>query len=120
MFNSPGRKVWWLPLDHLRDGLIECGDYPDWKSCRGYMKTSPYDRNIVRQLLKEIPAHGLDEPLVLRVMPGEVLMSDGHHRAFTLKLLGWTRFPYSWFREPSGGRIRLEPEPLPRHLLGGL
>lgn len=109
-----------LPVSLLDDGLIECGDYPDWASAFWTIKRHPDDRAVLDELLESIPEEGLLEPLTVGVwLPGlSLYLSDGHHRAVALHTLGHREFPYRWAYKRHGRRLAFAGrEPLPEHIL---
>lgn len=109
-----------LPLALLDDGMIECGDYPDWASAFWTIKRHPEDRAILDELLASIPEGGVLEPLTVGVwLPSlKLYLSDGHHRAVALAELGIKEFPYRWAYKRHGQRLAFAGrEPLPAHLL---
>lgn len=107
-----------LPVAALDDGIIGCGDYPDWACAFDYIKHSEYDRAILDELLESIPAEGLLEPLTLGVQGGDVWLSDGHHRAVVLDMLKIRKFPCRWLVYPATSRgRRFETRPLPARIL---
>lgn len=108
-----------LPVAALDDGIIDCGDYPDWAYAFHYIKTSEYDRAILDELLESIPDEGLLEPLTLRVQGTDVWLSDGHHRAVALDMLKIRKFPCRWlvYPAPAKGRLRFETRPLPEFVM---
>jgi ParB-like nuclease domain len=108
-----------LPVSLLDDGLIECGDYPDWASACWTIKRHPDDRAILDELLRSIPEEGVLEPLTVGVwLPQPSLyLSDGHHRAVALMELGLREFPYRWAYKRQGRRLAFAGrEPLPEHI----
>jgi hypothetical protein len=107
-----------LPVDLLDDGLIECGDYPDWPTARHEIKRFPDDRRILNELLASLPEEGLLEPLTLRVRrrSPHVLLSDGHHRAVALMELGIREFTYRWHWCGPYDGIKYRSTPLPQHI----
>lgn len=109
-----------LPVALLADGLIESGDYPDWRSTRRVITACREDREILADLLADIPVNGVLEPLTVGVWRPHVsfYLSDGHHRAIALKQLGITEFPYRWAYKTHGSHLAWAGrEPLPAHLL---
>lgn len=118
------RLKWWtgsLPVHLLTDGVIECGDYPDWQFARRAITTLAYDRDILDRLLADIPVNGIEEPLTIGVWRRDLTMylSDGHHRAIALKTLKIKTFPYRWSWKSHGEPIRFEREPMPDWILEG-
>lgn len=107
-----------LPVDLLDDGRIESGDYPDWSTACHVVKTQPYDREILAELLESIPEEGVLEPLTIAVRSKDLIayLSDGHHRAVALIELNIKTFPYRWFWAPATGRPRFEHGPLPAEI----
>lgn len=118
------RSKWWtgtLPVHLLDDGMIECGDYPDWSTAFYVIKHDPYDREILDHLLEDIPVNGIDEPLSIGVWrrDGIAFLSDGHHRAVALTMLGIKEFPYRWYWKRNGSRPVFELEPMPEWITEG-
>lgn len=112
-----------LPVSLLDDGLIECGDYPDWASACWTIKRHPNDRAILDELLESIPQEGVLEPLTVAVWTRDrkVYLSDGHHRAVALMELGLREFPYRWAYKRHGQPLAWAGrEPLPDHVLAEL
>lgn len=107
-----------LPVSLLDDGLVECGDYPDWASACWVIKRHPEDRRILDELLASIPEEGLLEPLTLRVRrrSQSVFLSDGHHRAVALMELGIKEFTYRWHWCGPYDGIKYRSTPLPQHI----
>lgn len=103
-----------LPVDLLDDGLIDCGDYPDWASACWVIKSHPEDRKILRELLASIPEEGVLEPLSVAIRSRDLhpYLTDGHHRAVALMELGIKEFPYQWIGGPTAS--------LPVHILENL
>lgn len=112
-----------VPVSSLDDGIIDCGDYPDWAYACHYIKdrTNAYDRRILDELLESIPGEGIIEPLTIRVRGLDVWLSDGHHRAVALAELGIKMFPCRLLggvdSRPYGGRLRFSTEPPPEWIL---
>jgi hypothetical protein len=109
-----------LPVDLLDDGLIECGDYPDWASACWTIEHHPQDRAILDELLRSIPEEGVLEPLTIGVWRPHTAfyLSDGHHRAVALMELGIKEFPYRWNYKRHGQPLgALRREPLSEHLM---
>jgi hypothetical protein len=111
-----------LPVAALDDGIIDCGDYPDWAYACHYIKQeSKYDRGILDELLGLIPVEGIIEPLTIKVRGQDVWLSDGHHRAVALIELGIKRFPCRLLAgvdsRPYGGRLRFSTDPPPEWVM---
>lgn len=114
-------RIWTgtMPVDLLDDGMIECGDYPDWPSAFWAIKHAKYDRQILDDLMESIPTEGIMEPLTIGVWRrnGMMYVSDGHHRAVALVELGIKEFPYRWSWKSHGERIKFEREPMPEWII---
>lgn len=107
-----------LPVAALDDGIIDCGDYPDWPTACVEIKRRTYDRAILDELLESIPVEGLIEPLTLGVQGNDIWVSDGHHRAVALIELNIRRFRCRWLVYPATTRgRRFETRPLPSRIL---
>lgn len=107
-----------LPVDLLDDGMIECGDYPDWATACSEIKRFPDDRRILDELLASVPEHGVLKPLRIRVVRRtlRVFLADGHHRAVALMELGLREFPYVWYWCGPYETTKFRSTPLPEHI----
>jgi hypothetical protein len=83
-------------LDRFNDHDITCGDFGTWTELYTNY-TEPDQRERLDRLVALMPRHGALGHLQITQYTDRLALSNGHHRVWAAREIGFTHLPYQWY-----------------------